>query len=119
MRNNAAHDRLQRFESQFRKFIDERMTTAFGVNWVKHRVHSEIYEAWRNKQQKAKDGGEPDRPLIAYADFTDYERIIVRNDNWPAVFRQFFGRKTLVQESLQRLYPVRVRTMHSRIITPG
>ena len=117
MRNNAAHDRLQRFESQFRKFIDERMTTAFGVNWVKHRVHSEIYEAWRNKQQKAKDGGEPDRPLIAYADFTDYERIIVRNDNWPAVFRQFFGRKTLVQESLQRLYPVRVCTMHSRIIT--
>lgn len=116
-RTNDAHDRLQRFESQMRKFIDAQMTAAFGENWIRQKVHGDTRRQWQEKKQKAMDSGEPERPLIAYADFTDYETIIVRNDNWQAVFEPVFGRKTLVQESLQRLYPVRVCTMHARIIT--
>ncbi len=60
---------------------------------------------------------EPERRLIAYADFTDYVRMIVRKDNWEQIFRPFFRRKALVQESLQRLCPIRVCAMHARVIT--
>ena len=38
-------------------------------------------------------------------------------DNWQRVFAPTFRRQTLVQESLQRLYPIRRCTMHARIIT--
>ena len=116
-RTNKAHDLLQRFETQIRKFIDERMTTAFGTNWTKRRIPSPIRDQWLEKRQKAEDNGEKEWPLIAYADFTDYVQIITRNDNWQEVFKEIFGRKNLVQESFQRLYPIRICTMHARLIT--
>lgn len=116
-RNNAAHDRLQRFETHLRRFIDQKMTTSVGEHWVKHRVPGEIQQEWKDKRSTALEDGEPEQRLIAYADFTDYVRIIARNDNWEQVFRPFFRRKSLVQESLQRLYPIRICAMHARIIT--
>ena len=116
-RNNAVHDRVQRFETHVRKFIDQSMSAAAGKNWIKHRVPGPIRQEWRDKQERAREEGEPERPLIAYADFTDYETIIVRNDNWTDVFKPVFRRKTLVHESFRRLYPIRVCTMHSRLIT--
>ncbi|MCY4596264.1 MAG: Swt1 family HEPN domain-containing protein [Bryobacterales bacterium] len=116
-RTNAAHDRLQRFETQIRRFIDKRMQAAFGENWITWQVPGSIREEWRHKELKARDTGEPERPLLAYADFTDYEKIIVRGDNWKQAFAAVFKRRTLVQESFQRLYPIRVCTMHARLIT--
>ncbi len=116
-RTNAAHDRLQRFESQMRKFIDERMTAAFGEDWIKHHVPGKIRKTWYEKLQKAEENREAKRPLISYADFTDYVPIITRKDKWLAVFQQVFKRVPLVQESFQRLYPIRICTMHARIIT--
>ena len=41
-RNNAGHDRLQRFESYVRSFIDQRMTVAVGENW------NQASSFWRN-----------------------------------------------------------------------
>ena len=117
-RNNAAHDRLQRFETQIRKFIDEKMTVVFGANWMKHRVPEVMRERWREKKETARKNGEQDRPLIAYSDFTDYVTLITRNDNWIAIFKPVFQRVEFVTESFQRLYPIRICTMHARIITP-
>jgi hypothetical protein len=54
---------------------------------------------------------------IAYADFTDYEPIISRKDNWNDVFKLVFNQPESLRESLQRLYPVRLATMHARLIT--
>ena len=54
---------------------------------------------------------------IAYADFTDYERVICRSDNWREIFTTFFDRPESVRESFQRLYPIRLDTMHARPIT--
>ena len=116
-RTNAAHDRLQRFESQMRKFIDAKMTAVFGDNWTKHQVPGDIRLAWVEKRQKARDSGEPELPLIAYADFADYVPIITRKDNWERVFAPIFRRAAFVQESFQRLYPIRICTMHARLIT--
>lgn len=116
-RTNAAHDRLMRFETQVRRFIDDQMTAAFGPKWVKQRVPEAIWKTWDEKRLRAQDAGEPEWPLIAYADFTDYVTIITRKDNWDGVFAPVFRRQTLVQESFQRLYPIRICTMHARLIT--
>lgn len=56
-------------------------------------------------------------PLIAYADFTDYLRVICKQDNWKRVFGTTFGSIESVRESLQRLHPIRICTMHGRPIT--
>jgi hypothetical protein len=116
-RTNAAHDRLQRLERQLRRFIDEQMTLTCGADWPKRRVPNAIYEDWLKKKGKAKEEGAEERPLIDYADFTDYTPVICRADNWREVFAAFFKRADSVRESFQRLYPIRLDTMHARIIT--
>ncbi|MBA1145109.1 hypothetical protein [Mesorhizobium neociceri] len=115
-RNNAVHDWLQRFETQIRQFIDVAMTAAFGNDWPRHRLPNGLYEEWTSK--KAKDATGLSWPLISYADFTDYERIICKQDNWKAIFAHHFKRPELVRESLQRIYPSRLAAMHARPLMP-
>ena len=43
--------------------------------------------------------------------------IIEQGDNWKGAFKSVFRRPEDVRESFQRLYPVRIVTMHSRIVT--
>lgn len=116
-RTSRAHDWLQRLESQLRAFIDEQMTRKFGADWPKRRLPNGLHDQWREKKRKAEQAGAPDRPLIAYADFTDYEPVICKRDNWSELFGVFFVRPESVRESLQRLHPIRLDTMHARPIT--
>jgi hypothetical protein len=116
VRTNMAHDWLQRLESQVRRFIDENMSRQCGTEWPRSRLPNGMYDQWQEKRRKA--GSEySSNPLIAFADFTDYEGVICRKDNWREVFSGFFARPESVRESFQRLYPVRIATMHARIIT--
>ena len=117
VRTNEAHDWLQRLESHLRRFIDSEMTGAFGAEWPRHRLPNNKYEEWTSKKDVATRAGAPPRPLIAYADFTDYVLIICKRDNWEQVFSPFFERPESVRESFQRLHPVRLDTMHARPIT--
>jgi hypothetical protein len=116
-RNRAAFDRLQRFETEVRRFIDKVMRSAFGDEWVTHRTPAGMKGQWVEKKHAAVAKGEAPRPLIDYADFTDYKAIIERRDNWRDVFEKIFKRPEDVRESFQRLFPVRICTMHARIIT--
>jgi hypothetical protein len=116
-RNTAAYKELLRFELRLRRFIDRVMTEAYGARWVKQRTPPGMMKGWREKRATALTKGESEQPLINYADFSDYAQIIGRNDNWNDVFKAFFGRREDVQESLIRLSPIRIVTMHARILT--
>jgi len=116
-RTNTAHDWLQRLENRLREFIDQAMTAAFGADWPKHRLPNGLYEKWTEKKQASEKKSEAKWPVIFYADFTDYELVICKRDNWREVFAARFERPESVRESLQRLYPIRMCTMHARAIT--
>ena len=75
-----------------------------------------MYERWKQKQKAAVKAGTRTNPLVAYADFTDYELVICKRDNWKEVFCEYFGRPENIRESFQRLHPVRLDTMHARPI---
>lgn len=112
-----SYDLLSDFERDLRTFIHDAMCEVLGTGWEQSRVPHDMYKKWMEKRQKAMNAGESSARLIDYADFTDYVTIIGRNDNWNEVFRTRFGRLQFVQESLTRLQPVRVCTMHSRILS--
>jgi hypothetical protein len=116
-RARAAFDRLQRFEREVRRFVDRAMRQAFGDGWIAQRTPAGMKDRWIQKRDTAVARGETEGPLIAYADFTDYKAIIERGDNWSAVFRHVFERQEDVRESFQRLFPVRICTMHARTVT--
>ena len=114
---SEAHDSLMRLEVRLRRFIDERMTDEFGPDWPERQLPNGVSDRWSEKKRRAEAGESGTWPLIAYADFTDYERVICRRDNWSRVFRPCFVRQESVRESFQRLYPVRLAVMHARPIT--
>lgn len=116
-RARAAFDRLQRFEREVRRFVDRVMRQAFGEAWIKQRTPAGMRDQWIQKRETAVARGETAGPLIDYADFTDYKAIIERGDNWQTVFRHVFERQEDVRESFQRLFPVRICTMHARTVT--
>ncbi len=115
-RTNEAHDRLQRLEVQMRRFIEAILTAEHGPHWIKRSVPQSIREGWQEKQEKSETASDTKHPLIFFADFTDYVPIIIKGDNWK-LFAPYFLRVENVRESLQRLYPIRNDTMHSRMIT--
>ena len=111
-----AYVRITGLETQLRRFIDERMTACYGSDWPKHQLPNGMYRQWKEKKQKAQQGGRGEDALIAYADFTDYVQVMCKRDNWH-VFSPIFDRKENVRESFRRMHPVRVDTMHARQIT--
>jgi len=117
VRSVNAYRLLNGLETQLRDFVDKMLTEAFGEGWPKHRIPQAMYQSWKTKRELAIEHGEQPRRLIAYADFTDYIQIIGRKDNWQNVFKPIFKRREGIQESLYRLQPVRVCTMHAREIT--
>ena len=114
-RTNYAYNRLHKFESQLRKFIDRIMETTFGPDWIKHRIPDDMKRRWLERQRQ--ETNKQRWPLIAYADFTDYTIIITKRDNWRDLFEAIFIDQNSVQESFRRLHPIRLTTMHSRYIT--
>lgn len=116
-RAKDAFDRLQRFEVALRRFIARVMQAAFGDGWMRRQLPPNMLENWIHKRDVAVKAGQAEQPLIDYADFTDYKAIIERKDNWSIVFKPVFGRPEDVRESFQRLFPVRIATMHARFIT--
>nr|WP_314525236.1 Swt1 family HEPN domain-containing protein [uncultured Pseudomonas sp.] len=116
-RNQKAFETLMRFEMLVRRFIGEAMHAHYGEDWMKKQLPKNMLDGWRAKEEAASKAGRDPCGLIDYADFSDYLLIIEKKDNWNAVFRSVFARQENIRESLVRLYPVRIATMHARIIT--
>ena len=117
VRTNWAHDRITRLELHVRVLIEREMKAVVGDNWIRQRVPGPMRDAWAAKRGKAIQAGEKPLDLIHYADFTDYRVLIERRDNWNEVFKPVFGRKEDIRESWQRLFPIRIATMHARLIS--
>lgn len=112
-----AYDIISNLEIRLREFLVDVMERVFGQSWTKQRVPGDIYQQWKEKRDIAKSKGEKEQPILWYADFTDYERIITRKDNWKETFEGKFINVMDVQVSFQRLYPIRNCTMHTRPLT--
>jgi len=111
-----AFSSLRTFEISVRQFIVERLQAAFGAKWTKRGLPKDVVENCELKKARAEAVGADELPLIDYADFSDYIKIIDRADNWRDIFQAVFARKEDVKESFQRLGPVRISTMHSRLV---
>lgn len=112
--NTEAYQLLWTLETRLREFIDRSMARNYGEDWHKRGLAPEVLKEWRRKLECDVNGGMEAQPLICYADFTDYERIITRRDHWSQVFCGAFKRRESVTESFNRLRLVRTVVMHAR-----
>lgn len=114
--NSDVYKWLAALESQLRKAIQTLLVAQYGENWVK-RLPPDVLADWNAKQEKAKQHSDDEYPLIVFADFTHYEKIICKKDLFREVFSVFFARMEDARESFQRLYGIRLSVMHGRYVT--
>lgn len=96
-RNRSAFDQLQRFEVALRRFIDERMTEAFGPDWCITQAPEGTSDNWRQKQATDAKATGAIKPLIEFADLRITERSLrrsrtgkpssLRSSTGPRIFR--------------------------------
>ena len=115
--NREAYACLFTLENKLRRFVADQLAAVFGPSWEKQRVPGETRQKWCDNQNKASAAGQTPESLIAYGYLDDYCGIIVRNDNWDAVFATFFGQKDSVKDSFRRLHPLRHKVAHMRPLT--
>jgi Swt1-like HEPN len=108
---------LKRLEEALRERIVSALS-ALTPDWWIARVPDDV----RSKAEGRKAKGESswpwyagkDLPLIYYVDFTDYSKIIRREDNWRDAFASIFGDPEILRTKLRELEPIRNDVAHTR-----
>jgi hypothetical protein len=113
--NRKGYDWIYILETRLRAFIVNRLQ-AVHPRW-EQRLPSGMYEQWQERKAKEMAEGRPEQPIIHYADFADYNDIILGNANWRDCFKQTFKRQEAVREAFNRLRPIRIVVAHMRILT--
>lgn len=113
---------LKDFENRLRLFIQSNLEKTVGEKWWKLRVPPDVQERCRERKEKREKAypwmEEKEYPLIFYADFLDYVKIITRKDNWRQIFRQCFMDDAWIKTKLMELNPIRTDIAHGRELEP-
>jgi len=112
--DSADHQVVYALERHCRDIVTAKLQSIVGTKWFKQRVPSDVRDNCKERQETARQKGEPIFALIEYADFSDLQKIICRGDNWKEVFSTIFLHREQTQLSLERLKPVRDAISHSR-----
>ncbi|MEA2089352.1 MAG: Swt1 family HEPN domain-containing protein [Thermoproteota archaeon] len=112
---------LSNLENSLRRFIETKLTEIAGESWWKSRVPADIRNNCSERKwnrEKAHPWEEAQEwPLIYYADFLDYMKIILRRDNWKQIFRKYFIEEYFVESRFRDLNPIRADLAHNRPLT--
>lgn len=108
------HQIIYALERHFRELVMQKLSGIVGRGWFKQRVPSDVRNNCQERQDTARQKGEPIFELIEYADFSDIQKIVCRNDNWKEAFAPIFLHKEQTGLSLERLKPVRDAIAHNR-----
>jgi len=116
-RANKCQEYMFAMEYKLRRFIHRKMVEQFGEDWPKKRLDPKLLQMWSEKEEAARAAGRRMEILIEAADFTDYEGILVKKDNFRLMFAGHFREQAAVQETFRRLRPLRLDAMHARSIS--
>jgi hypothetical protein len=112
---------LKDFENELRSFIQTRLEEEIGKNWWKQAIPPDVQqrcEERKENREKLPWMSDEEYPLIYYADFNDYFKIITRRDNWKKIFSKFFVDEAWIKTKLiLELAPIRNDIAHNRELT--
>jgi hypothetical protein len=114
-------DLLKDFESELRSFIQSKLEETVGKDWWKQAIPPDVQQKCKERKENREKlpwMDEEDYPLICYADFNDYFKIITRRDNWKKIFSKFLVDEAWIKTKLVlELAPIRNDIAHNRELT--
>ena len=114
----SAYRVLFNLENYMRKFIETKLTSAYGTNWWNKGIAKSIREKVNGKRKEEIEAGwkisKRDTDM-EYLLFSDLERVIT--NNWKEVFESYFHDQDKVTGRLTMLEDVRNSIAHTRTLT--
>ena len=111
---------LRRLEEKLRKCLEGRLSS-LTPNWWIERVPPDIRKQAEIRKRKNEKlwpwYGKEDRPLHYYINFSEYQKIIIKKDNWREAFKPIFKDETITSAKLTELEPIRNDIAHNRKLT--
>ncbi|NMG39744.1 hypothetical protein GRZ55_10870 [Chelativorans sp. ZYF759] len=107
---------IDTFEVYLREFVACRLEAVAGIEWLKHRAPGDLLLATKTRRKEALRRGESFAPLHHFLHLGEVCSIILRRDNWDALFGEVFRRRERLQVDIERLIGIRNPTMHPRSI---
>jgi len=109
---------MMEFENTLRQFLMATLNEHYGSEWWKKAVPKDVQENClqrKEKQEKMPWMSKTEYPLIYYADFQDYIKIILRRDNWKNIYSKYFLDEAWIKTKLvHELSPIRNSIAHNR-----
>lgn len=116
-----SYETLHGVESKLRHLIEKQLSR-ISSNWWLERVPDDVRK--NAELRKAKNERpmpwyslKKEEPLISFVDFSDYNKIIRRGDNWRQAFKDIFKDEEWISTKLKEIEPVRNAIAHSRSLT--
>jgi hypothetical protein len=112
-----SYTKIMSLEDALRKCVSIELSR-LTQNWWKERLPPDVNPNVRDRMAKemVKEPWkrEADLKPIDFLDFTEYEKIILRSDNWKEAFQPIFRNKDQLAMRLQELSALRNSIMHDR-----
>jgi len=112
---------IKNLELSLRNLIVAKLLELTEKWWIE-RIPSDVRENAEKRMRKEESiwpwmsAEERDYP-IAYINFSDYSKIILRRDNWRDVFKYVFKDEDFIRARLKELEYIRNKVMHFRSLS--
>lgn len=106
---------LKNLENELRQFLIKKLS-AYSKNWWNERIPVKIKNQPFERMRKDEISTEKVEgfELINYVDFSDYRKIICKDENWNDIFKNYFFDKEIVSVKLKELERIRNSIAHNR-----
>jgi hypothetical protein len=111
------YDILSQLEQSLRGLIEVKLRELHGDHWWRRGVPEDVRIGCRERKSEKEEPLEVSHHPIYYAYVHDYEKIIVRRDNWSQVFSAVFGAKNELEASFAWVGRVRDSIAHTRPVS--
>ena len=119
--NVCAYKIIYSIETATRMLILTELEKISGPRWYRKCLPSDVLSSYKQARTEERKTTwltlVPHEP-IAYVDFPDLKKIIMRSDNWSNVFATIFGKskKDLFSATWSKMEPIRNKVAHNRIV---
>lgn len=110
----GAYDTLCQLELSLKELIETKLKEMHGYHWWKRGVPEAVRLDCEQRKQQKERPLEPGHHPIHYAFVDNYKDMILKGDNWRAVFEAVFGNRIEVEAHFMQVQRVRVAIAHPR-----
>ncbi len=110
----ASYDTLIHLETSLRTLIRQKLFDHYGKNWWKTGVPIDVRLGCEERKEENEDSYTPIYHHIEYGYIHDYQKIVIRKDNWKNIFKDIFSDHDSVITSFKWVADSRISIAHSR-----